>query len=432
MRACVGRYTPLARAVSARADGVGALDGDGIAALPSPPMHNKGSVIAGIVGGLIVYAAFMGAIVYAMVQWSRRILERKAEAFASGLVAAGARFVAFGESKGLYRGREVEHELAGRRVFVNAYYVDRSWVRLNLRLEGGPFPWVTLHPEGSFQRLGKALRLNREVQLGDKAFDDAVYLDTVEKTDERVREVLGGEGVRAAVRELLSLGYRVQLSSRGVEAYRVEYAMKPVGEVGAARAVELLTRIVAEAPRFEASSLEPEPAPFHRRVVLAMGASVGLGVAIGVMGGIGNATLESDDVVRAILLGASLWVPFVVALVLLVRGTSQAFARLVGWAVVGLLVLPIAGGTTLLALNQRLDEAPVEERAVTILRMHRKQLDLHVASWREGRREEVLTTQHVFFRQLQVGDRVKVRVHPGRFGWPWIERVTERAAPDAP
>jgi hypothetical protein len=156
------------------------------------------------------------------------------------------------------------------------------------------------------------------------------------------------------------------------------------------------------------------------------------GVAIGFLATVGDAPLDGDDVVKAILLGASLWVAFVIGLVLRVRGTSQAFGRLVTGAVIGLLVLPIAGGTALLAANQYLDRAPVEEHAVTIRQMHREEHDLHVASWRAGHDEEVLYTQSALFNQLQVGDRVKVRVHAGRLGWPWIERVTERAAPIAP
>ncbi len=391
-------------------------------------MHNNGSVIAGVIGGLLVYALFLGAIVYFSLRWSRRILERKAEALAAGLVAAGGRFVEHGESKGLYRGREAAYELAGRRVFVNAYYVGRSWVRLNFRVAGGPFPWVTLHPEGAFQKLGKSLGINREVQLGDQAFDDSVYIDTVEKSDERVRDVLARESVRAALRELLGMGFRVQLSSRGVEAYRVEYAMTSVGEVGAARAVELIARVADEAPRFDAASLTPEPVPWNRFIVAAMVGTVFAGAGIvGVAVGAGQHTLDGGDIGKAILLGASLWVAFVCALVITVRGTSRAFSTLITGAFVGLMVLPLAGGALLLALNQALDQTPVEIHDVTVLRMHRKELDLHVPSWRPGHTEERLHATGAFWRSIEAGDRVRVRAHAGRFGWPWVERVSERA-----
>ncbi|MFO0648435.1 MAG: hypothetical protein U0326_19500 [Polyangiales bacterium] len=391
-------------------------------------MHNNGSVIAGIIGGLIVYALFLGAIIYFSLRWSRRILERKAEALAAGLVAAGARFVEHGEPKGLYRGREAAYDLAGRRVFVNAYYVSRSWVRLNFRVEGGPFPWVTLHPEGAFQKLGKSLGISREVQLGDQAFDDSVYIDTVEKSDERVRDVLASEGVRAALRELLGMGFRVQLSSRGVEAYRVEYTMTSVGEVGAARAVELIARIADEAPRFDAASLSPEPIVWNRFIIAAVVGTVFAGAGIGALAAsAGQHTLDGGDVGKAILLGASLWVAFVVALVITVRGTSRAFSVLVTGAFVGLMVLPVAGGMVLLALNQALDQTPVETHDVTVLRMHRKELDLHVLSWRPGHTEERLHATGAFWRSIQAGDRVRVRVHAGRFGWPWVDRVSERA-----
>lgn len=395
-------------------------------------MHNSGAVIGAVIGGVLAYAAFLGGIIYLSLRWSRRILERKAEAFASDLVAAGARFIQHGESRGLYRGREAEYELGSQRVFVNAYYVSRSSVRLNLRIASGVYPWVTLYPEGALDRLGKSLSLNREVQLGDESFDAAVYIHSTEKSEERVRDLFASEALRGAVRELLAGGYRVQFSSQGVEAYQTQYALNKAGEAGAAHAFELLARIANEAPRFEPSTLTPESPPMSNRVLgLAIAAAVfGGAVAIGVSQGGG--LLDSNDVGKAILLASSLWVVFVAALVPYLRGRSNALQLLVVYGAVGIVGFPAGGGVALLAANRALDAAPAEDHVVTVLRMHERHRDLHTTSWRAGRTEERFVVKRAFLHTLQVGDHVLVRTHPGRFGWPWFEPVTTRTAGDAP
>lgn len=393
--------------------------------------HNNGAVIGAIIGGVLSYVGFIGAIIYLSLRWSRSILERKSQAFASALVAAGARFIQHGESKGLYAGREAEYELNGLRFFVNAYYVSRSWVRLNLRVASGVHPWVTLYPEGAFDRLGKSLSLNREVQLGDEAFDAAVYIHSTEKSDERVRELFASDTLRAAVRELLGHGYRVQFSSNGVEAYQTQYALNQVGETGALQALGVLARIASEAPRFEASTLSAEPTSANRRTLAVVFGSLIFGLALGAGMGIGHDhLLNPDDGGKAIFLASLLWVPFVLLMVPLVRGRSNSLSLLIVWAFVGLAVFPFGVGTSLLVANKALDTAPVEAHEVTILRMHLKQTDLHTTSWRAGRAEERFVVRRAFFQTLQVGDRIVVRTHPGRLGWTWFEPVTERVGGD--
>ena len=391
----------------------------------TPVQNNHGAIVGAVVGGVLAYAAFLGTILYVAIRWSRGILERKAEAFATALVAAGARFVQHGPSKGLYAGREAEYELRGMRVFVNAYYVNRSWVRLNLRLASGVYPWVTLYPEGALDRLGKSLALNREVQLGDEAFDAAVYIHSTEKRDACVRDLLAREGVRAAVRELLAGGYRVQFSAKGVEAYQTQYALQTVGDTGALHALELLARIAAEAPRFDPATLTSEPMPANRRVLAVVLASIVGGLARG--GGMGfghDQLLDADDGGRALGLASLLWVPFVVLMVPLVRGRSNSLALLVMWAFVGLAAFPFGLGPSLLVLNKALDDAPAQAHVVDVLRVHPKQSDLHTTTWRAGRTEERFVVPRALLQSVRVGDRVVVRTHPGRFGWQWFEPVT--------
>lgn len=397
-------------------------------------MQNNTSVVYGIIGGLVVYGLFLAAIIALSLRWSRNLLANKAAPFTQGLAGAGGALVREGTGGGLYTGREDEYAVGGTRVFLSTHYVSRSLIRNNLRVDAGPFPYVTLYPEGAFERFGKAISLNREVQLGDESFDKSVYVDSTEKSDERVRDLLASRGLRDAVRELLAMGYKVQFSRKGVTAYRIDsvYASGTGADANVAQVVALLGRVVTEAPRFDASTLAPEPMP-QRRAFVLVGASLftGLVVAMGAIGA-GGSALDSAGGATAFLVGAALWGSFVLALVMAVRGRSDALQIVVTGAVIGVIALPLLGGFGLLALNRLLDGSPAETHTATVLRMHHKEHDLHVTSWRAGHDEERLYTTHTFYEQLHPGDRVVVRVHPGRFGWVWAERVDTLAPPAVP
>lgn len=386
-------------------------------------MENKTSVAIGVIAGLTVYLAFLGAIIALSIRWSKNILKRKSAPLTDGLAAAGATLVRAGADQGLYTAVEDEYDLQGTRLFTSTYYASRSHVRNNLRVDGGPFPHVTLFPEGAFERFGKSISLNREVQLGDEGFDRAVYIDTAEKSDERVRELLAGPGLREGVRALLAMGFKVQFSLRGVTAFRIDsvYAQSPA-PVDVPAVLTALARIVAEAPRFDASTLSPAPNPLRTGYVLA-GASVGVGLLIGALGAAASGGTLDPVGPTPFVFGAALWGVFMLGLVAAVRGRSDALQHVLLGAVIGVFALPMLGGFGLLALNSALDGAPAERHAATVLRMHRKPLDLHVTSWRPGRDEEAVLTTGAFFRQVKPGDRVEVRVHPGRFGWAWTDRV---------
>jgi hypothetical protein len=72
-------------------------------------------------------------------------------------------------------------------------------VPVNVRL-GAP---VLLRREGGVDRLGKALRINREFQCGDPAFDHAVYIES-DASDETVAQLLRGGAVRTRVVTLVT------------------------------------------------------------------------------------------------------------------------------------------------------------------------------------------------------------------------------------
>lgn len=65
---------------------------------------------------------------------------------------------------------------------------------------------IAMHLETWRDRLGKLLRINREVQTGDDAFDHRVYLES-DATDQDIRAVLADGRTRAGILHLLDLGF---------------------------------------------------------------------------------------------------------------------------------------------------------------------------------------------------------------------------------
>lgn len=391
------------------------------------PSHSA-SAVFGVAVGVALYAAMIVGLVMLSIRWSRGVLEKKITALSSQLTAAGARLVSQDDKAGLYRGREATYEIAGRRVMVNAYFVSRDFVRANLRVPGRPAPAVTLYPEGALERFGKALRLNREVQLGDDAFDEAVYVDAVERDDERVRALLAPPALREAARELLTLGFKVHFTREGVEAFQVVYALRPLAELPSARVTQLLTTIVDLVPRFDPDALTPEPARRNFAMIAALvGAALAGGMIVGGASASGQQLLDPGATGVAALVGVALWIAAVAAVAMAVRGSSRAMRSLLLGVFVTLFTVAPFGAMMTLGLNRWLDDAPVQTHDAEVLRVVPRAGSVELASWRPDRQVERIAAAASLRATLTAGDRVRVRVHPGRFGWSWAERVTERA-----
>lgn len=72
---------------------------------------------------------------------------------------------------------------------------------------------IVLRRETWFDGLGKRLGINRGVEVGDRAFDALVYIET-QAPDEAVLHLLGGERRRHAVVEILAIGFtRVEVTA---------------------------------------------------------------------------------------------------------------------------------------------------------------------------------------------------------------------------
>lgn len=381
-----------------------------------------------LVGGVGAYIAFLGTIIYFAIKWNRRMLESKSAAIRGGLESAGAKMI--GDAKpsvSYYAAPEHEYELGGRRIWANAYYVSRSWIRANVRTLGGPYPAVMIYPEGKVERFGKLIGLNREVQTGDKTFDDAAYVDTIESNEEYVKRLLGSTEVRDAVRELLQLGYRVQFNAGGVEAFQMRYAASKVDGSQAGKAAQAIGRIVDHAPTFKT---EPLVKPGSvRSVALGIVLMIGWIAGAAFAGGaavVTSRTLDGFSQFLAFVVGGGLaWVLYLVLVGFLVRGLPSAFRTLLVAGFLGLIGVPAGAGSLLLCLNQWLDGAQPTDHGTVVRKRTSYKSDrwLRVDTWRDHDEWEKVKVTHEKYDAVKVGDTVIVRVHDGAFGWPWADPV---------
>lgn len=380
-------------------------------------------VVAAIVGAVLLYCGGLFFFIRWAVRLSKKRLERQSAALVAGL--EGATRVGETTPATLYGGAETEYEVAGRRVHVSTQPQGKHYVKSSLRIAGGPFPSVTVFPESGFERFGKAIGLSREVQTGDKPFDDLAYLDTID-TEDTVRRAFESGGVRGAVTDLLSLGYHVKLGPSGVEAFVLVRNHGQVDGSKAKQAVEQLARLADALPPFSATQLEPVRQAKQVALGLLLVFSWVIGFAmLGFASSQVDRTVDPGTKVLAFVVGGGLsWALYVFLLVAGLRGRSYAMRTVTLGAVLGLLGIPAGGGALLLYLNQSLDPSAPTERVVSILEhknLKKGRCRLTV-TW-EGEPRQHLYVSHSSDQELTAGTTAIVRFHPGRFGWAWHEKI---------
>lgn len=376
-------------------------------------------VVAAVVIGIVGFFVVLGRL-------SKSLLDAKSEALRAGLTAAGAS-VKSTKVGGLYEGNHVALELDGRELVVSADYASRSLVRASLLLKTDFLPWAVFSRERELHRVGKSLGINREVQTGDAAFDHHCYIDSPE-SDEVLQRLLADAGTRATILELLELGFRVQTSTRGVEAFRLAAPPESLKDVKVAEAARRLFALADGLPKL--SGLELKPPASVRNVPLLV-----LVLALTVGGLLGARQLDASLGVAlngaaslALLIGGGLvlWALVVALLSVLARGSSNGMQALVASAAVTLLGVPALGGTLVLAANQRLDGAPPAPHEVKVLAKDTRGNHEHtvqVTNWEVGKDPVRLDASCAAFEPLEVGATVTVKVHGGALGLAWVERL---------
>lgn len=317
-------------------------------------------------------------------------------------------------------------------------------------------PELELSVETEGDRRGKRLGISREIQTGDRAFDDRVYVDS-DEPDARVARALASAEVRAAALELLATFGAVHTGPTGVtlEA-RGEYRslLEPERFERLLAAVHALVSGIAAADREGAASAYRDAAPvrapvasprrpfltsrLHRVLVVSPALSL-LGTVVlltsmaysqwwrPVAGG--------SMVALGLAAGAALGALLVPVLALLIRGRSSSYRRFVFLAILLGATLVALGPGALVAINARADRSPAAEHVVPIDAVESKSdddsksttVEVH-AAWRPSRERLTfdLDGEHP---ELRAGVRWHVVSRAGALGWEWIERCTYEAAP---
>src|SRR5262249_19632846 len=118
-----------------------------------------------------------------------------------------------------------------------------------------PMPRMLLRPERGRDRFGKAVFLNREVQSGDPAFDDRIYIETDEPA-ETVRRALESVKVREAIGALLP---KVGAFGFAREGIKVAYRSARVNDALIRGAVQALAKVGDVLPNLEGAAFNDSP-----------------------------------------------------------------------------------------------------------------------------------------------------------------------------
>jgi hypothetical protein len=377
--------------------------------------------------GVAVFALAYGLIIWAVLRWVRSRLLMRARLAAGALTAVGGRVLEVRPSPGFRQPAEVDFELGGHRARFDVRHYSRDWILCSVRVESPPLPAVLIRAEGAADRLGKALGITREVQLGDADFDAAAYI-VAAAPDETVRAVLQSPEARARVREVLALGYQVDMSRDGLRATLLQYSLTPFDGAPVPAVMRSLQALVPLLPRIDPSTLTTPRVPRFSApaIVSLLGAGVSF-AALLALAPVVHAPLDDLDTLRALGLGVIAALVVAAVVVRALRGQVRHLAE-VFVVVLGLLVgVPSLTAIGLFAANSGLDHsAPATHRAGVLLRQ-RRDSELYVTPWEGGRARQKVGVPRALWRSVEVGDTIEVDTHPGALGWTWVSDV--RRAP---
>jgi hypothetical protein len=381
-----------------------------------------------MLGPLLVFGfvALYGAIIFLVFRWSRTVIGRRAQAAADALAAAGAKIVAVHSAPGIWHPASVELTLDGRPATFLVRRWSRDYLLCSIAVPSAPLPHVLVRRERVSDRLGKRMGFNREVQLGDAAFDEAAFIDTAESED-LVRRLLERPDVRAAVLAVLATGYSVDMSAAGLRATRVQPKLRdidPVAVPAAVAALEALAPLLPVLPRAELGTPHWNRSP--RALFAAMGIALVGYMVLGLAGAVTHPLASRGDIPYMFVGGGVIWLAAVVGLFFFLRGGTQSLRLFLIASFLLVISVPAAGAVLTAVANSAFDGSPAvthSTRVLTLPRHPKKDNQVTVASWRPDRDQLFVAVPRSRLKDLKVGDALDVTTHAGAFGWEWIEAV---------
>lgn len=283
-------------------------------------------------------------------------------------------------------------------------------------------PYLVLRAETSFDRFGKRHGLTREIDIGDKDFDAAVFIDS-ESREDIIRKTLADRALRQAARELIVDKQRVVLGPKGLSAERSITPKKPE-DFEVERTIERLGTIAAGLPVFKAGRADKQPWLFE--VVLIIALAVGV-IGISVLTAQFAGPLGNEALIAGFGGGFLLWLLVSLGAVALLRGHANSLRRIGMFAGIALVLIPWGTYETLCWGNRMWDTSPGTGHATKVVRTWttqrkgRSYYHLEVAAWRPGEVVLPLGVSATFAGKATVGRGIIVTTHEGRFGWEWVE-----------
>lgn len=284
-------------------------------------------------------------------------------------------------------------------------------------------PRISLRREDALDRGAKALGINREVQLGDPAFDAEIYVES-EAPDQTVQQALAAPAARAAATELLRGPTDELLLGNGRITAHIAATLlaEPRGAALTASRAALVALGAALAVPKDIPSREALAGRrgFRHVVVIAGLWTLTLVLALLLRP---PPTLLWGPVWLALALGAVLWLLCCGLLAALLRGAADSLRWLLISAGFFLLVAPFAGMKLALLANAALDAPPsTHSHPARVLERDDAHLLLEVEGLRPGEpRTRVTVPKDRITGTLPTDlQQVSLTTGAGAFGWAWL------------
>jgi len=306
---------------------------------------------------------------------------------------------------------------------------------LTVTARAGPHPPLRIYREGGFERIGKRLGFNREVQTGDEEFDREVYLDTPLPAA-AVRDITGRPAFRRGVLTLLQQGFgAVEIDHDGLS---IDKDVEHSEELARPRLDQTISAVALVAT----SLREIDPAwSRHRRSEWPWWLA-GIGAVAAVAGVV--ALIVANKVwpptgIGLVLLGLGgggvAWAAAVALLIRLLWGRTDALFHLTLSGVLLLVALPSLGAAGLVALNGALDRSPpvvhqtvLRNKATSVYRgvrvgILRSRHRRYYVTVDDGLRVRRLSVPRAIYDRVEPGSPLTVVTRRGALGWEWDEKV---------
>ncbi len=307
-------------------------------------------------------------------------------------------------------------------------------------------PLAVFRKENGRDRFGRRLWLNREVELGDRAFDDAVYIESNEE-DNHVKAALEGREMRAAVLHSVQAGRTVTFSKHGI-SLTILISYNAPSEAAIETCINLLREMAPGIRSVPGAVGVHRPARGDRLALVGIWAFVFTYLA-NVVGRILVPNLYSpmEDATQKMLhrVGLGLLVFCFVAGWFYVRGHSRSLRNWAAFVLPSVLSMPFLPSLVLPVINAAFDTAPPSRMTGTVLEKTAKKNGKTTTYTLEIKFDpEQAPPQYVSFKTYGIvvsssvwgefakGDGIAITVEKGIFGWPYrLPAVMHSAAPPA-